>query len=168
MANTSIPNLPPVLALSGAEMIEVVQAGTSSRATIAQIAGIISGGLNPSLALVAQATESIVSGAFVNLYASGGIMLARNANASSPNTFANAFTIVGAFNGSFSIFYCAGLNFGVSVPFGNGQSEVFLSDVTPGGYVTAMPTTSGHIVQSLGVASPGAGIFFTVQPTVQV
>ena len=38
MANTSIPNLPPVLALAGPEQFEVVQSGVSSRATVAQIA----------------------------------------------------------------------------------------------------------------------------------
>jgi len=38
MANTSIPNLPPVLALAGQEQIEVVQNGVSSRATVAQVA----------------------------------------------------------------------------------------------------------------------------------
>lgn len=37
MANISIPNLPPVIALSGTEQIEVVQGGTSSRATLNQV-----------------------------------------------------------------------------------------------------------------------------------
>lgn len=37
MANIAIPNLPPVIALSGNELIEVVQSGTSSRATIGMI-----------------------------------------------------------------------------------------------------------------------------------
>lgn len=38
MAVKQIPNLPPVIALSGAEQLEVVQAGVSSRATVQQIA----------------------------------------------------------------------------------------------------------------------------------
>ena len=38
MANTTIPNLPSVIALSGSELMEVVQSGTSSKATVAQIA----------------------------------------------------------------------------------------------------------------------------------
>jgi hypothetical protein len=38
MANTTIPNLPSVIALSGTEVLEIVQSGTSSKATVAQIA----------------------------------------------------------------------------------------------------------------------------------
>jgi len=40
MANIAIPNLPPVVALSGSEQIEVVQNGSSARATVAQVSGI--------------------------------------------------------------------------------------------------------------------------------
>jgi hypothetical protein len=42
MSNVSIPNLPPVIALTGTEQIEVVQSGTSSRATIQQISNYVS------------------------------------------------------------------------------------------------------------------------------
>ena len=42
MANIAIPNLPPVIALSGAEQFEVVQGGTSSRATVSQIGAYLS------------------------------------------------------------------------------------------------------------------------------
>ena len=41
MSNITIPLLPPVIALSGAEFIEVVQAGTSSRATVSQLASAL-------------------------------------------------------------------------------------------------------------------------------
>ena len=37
MANTTIPNLPMAISLSGAEQIEIVQAGVSKRATLSQI-----------------------------------------------------------------------------------------------------------------------------------
>jgi hypothetical protein len=167
MASISIPNLVPVIALAGNELLEVVQAGTSSRATVGQIAALATGGLNPSLVLVATATETIGAGAFVNLYATGGGLLARNAIATGPATFANSFSLVGTGSGNVGLFYCAGLNFSVSVPLGSGGSEVWLSDVTPGGYLTSHPNTQGHIIQSLGVASPGAGIFFSVQPAVE-
>jgi hypothetical protein len=43
MANVQIPNLPVAIALSGAEEVEVVQGGTSSRATTLQIAALQSG-----------------------------------------------------------------------------------------------------------------------------
>jgi len=41
MSNITIPLLPPVIALNGTEFIEVVQAGTSSRATVSQIAAVL-------------------------------------------------------------------------------------------------------------------------------
>ena len=40
MANITIPNLPAAISLSGAEQLEVVQAGTSVRTTTGQIAGL--------------------------------------------------------------------------------------------------------------------------------
>lgn len=45
MSSVTIPNLPQVLALTGPELIEVVQAGVSSRATIAQLSEA-SGGMS--------------------------------------------------------------------------------------------------------------------------
>ena len=166
--NIAIPNLPPVIALTGNELLEVVQAGTSSRATVAQITAFASGGLNPSLVLVAVATESVSAGAFTNLYSSGGGLLARNAIATAPATFANSFALTHVSNGNVGLFYCTGLNFSVSVPIGSGGSEVWLSDTVAGSYMTTPPNTQGHIIQSLGVASPGAGIFFSVQPAVEL
>ena len=40
MSNTTVPNLPMATSLSGAEQIGIVQAGTSCRATLTQIAAI--------------------------------------------------------------------------------------------------------------------------------
>jgi hypothetical protein len=168
MANTSIPNLTPVIALAGNELMEVVQAGTSARCTVSQVAALASGGLNPSLVLVATATSTIAAGAFVNLYASGGGLLAQPAIATGFSTFANAFSLVGTGSGNTGLFYCAGLDFAVTVPNGSGGSTVWLSDTVAGGYLTSPPTTRGHIVQPLGAASPGAGIFFSLQPPVQL
>ena len=43
MSNIQIPNLPPAISLNGSEQLEIVQAGTSSRTTVAAVAA-----LNPS------------------------------------------------------------------------------------------------------------------------
>ena len=43
MSNIQIPNLPPAIALNGSEQLEIVQAGTSRRTTVADVAA-----LNPS------------------------------------------------------------------------------------------------------------------------
>ena len=40
MANIQIPNLPAVLSVNGPEMFEIVQNGTSYRATAYQVAGL--------------------------------------------------------------------------------------------------------------------------------
>lgn len=40
MAQVQIPNLPQAIAVSGAEQLEAVQAGSSVRVTIAQIAAL--------------------------------------------------------------------------------------------------------------------------------
>lgn len=39
-SNIQIPNLPAAIALSGAEQVEIVQAGTSARCTTQQIANL--------------------------------------------------------------------------------------------------------------------------------
>ena len=39
-SNIQIPNLPAAIALSGAEQVEIVQSGTSSRCTTQQIANL--------------------------------------------------------------------------------------------------------------------------------
>jgi hypothetical protein len=44
MANTTIPQLPLATSLSGAEQLEIVQAGVSRRTTASDIAGIFARG----------------------------------------------------------------------------------------------------------------------------
>lgn len=171
MANISIPNLPVAIALAGNELLEIVQNGSSLRATAAQIAGLTAGGFNPTTALVATATENIAAGGFVNLYGSGGGLLARNAQATLVARFANAFTINAVSAGNQAVFYCSGLNFAVSTV--TAASQVWLSDTTAGGFITTPldptnPANAGKIIQPLGVASPGAGVFFNVQPFIQI
>lgn len=41
MANIQIPNLPAAIAVSGAEQLEAVQAGSSVRVTVSQIAALM-------------------------------------------------------------------------------------------------------------------------------
>jgi hypothetical protein len=65
MSNITIPLLPPVIALSGAEFIEVVQAGTSSRATVSQIAS--------ALATYTAGTGLTLSGNQFSITATGAV-----------------------------------------------------------------------------------------------
>lgn len=44
MANTTIPNLPMAISLSGAEQMEIVQSGVSKRATVSQLTAFTQNG----------------------------------------------------------------------------------------------------------------------------
>jgi hypothetical protein len=50
----------------------------------------------------------------------------------------------------------------------NGAAMVYLSDVTAGSFTRIAPSTSGSIIQPLGIASPGVGVAFTLQTVVQL
>lgn len=60
MANVSIPNLPPAIALSGAEQIEVVQGGVSCRATLGQLVAPVGGVFATYPALAATTGAALV------------------------------------------------------------------------------------------------------------
>lgn len=108
-----------------------------------------------------QASENIADGAFVNIYGSGANTRVRNADATDPAKFANGYASAAILSGGSGYIFGFGLNASVAVsaPY----SEVWLSDTTPGGFMTSPPTTEGHIIQALGPAMPGKGILFFPQ-----
>lgn len=73
MANVQIPNLPPVTAIIGTEQIEVVQGGTSSRATIAQI--LQSSSVPQSTSLQSYATVASLRAASTSKYKDGDLVI---------------------------------------------------------------------------------------------
>jgi hypothetical protein len=80
MASVQIPNLPPVISLSGSEQLEVVQGGVSSRATVQQLTqAVIGNGFGTSLAPISYAyitsayiTTLTVAGSIIGLNAFNG------------------------------------------------------------------------------------------------
>ena len=56
MANATIPSLPQAIALTGAEQMEAVQAGTSVRVTVAQIVALANGGSPAALTPIPTAS----------------------------------------------------------------------------------------------------------------
>ncbi len=104
------------------------------------------------------ASEAILAGAFVNIYDNAGTANVRNAKADDPGTFANGFSPLAIASGDTGFILFFGLNGAVTVS--TPAAEVWLSDSVAGGFQTSPPTTTGHIVQSLGPAIPGAGIAF--------
>lgn len=107
-----------------------------------------------------QASEAIAQHDFINIYNASGSMRIRRADASDPLKFANGFAINAIASGASGLVANTGLN---PLTVTTASSEVWLSDTTPGAITTAAPSTSGHIVQPLGPAIVGMGVFFTPQ-----
>jgi hypothetical protein len=84
LANTTLTNLPLVIALSGAEQIEVVQAGTSSRAFVSQIVGAnlpnttVAALPSPSLSLLGN--QYVVTDASASTYQVGAAVTGGGTN----------------------------------------------------------------------------------------
>lgn len=107
---------------------------------------------------VFPASEAIAAGDLVNVYLLTGVMTVRKADGSDPTKFCNGFSLTGIGNGAMGPVQFAGFNDKVTVV--TGQSEVWLSDVTPGTFTTTAPTTSGHLLQTVGTAVQGLGLAF--------
>ena len=116
------------------------------------------------LAVSITASEAIAANAFVNVYSSGGSTRVRNAIASDSAKFATGFVAAAIASGDTGTITSIGLNSGVAV--GAPASEVWLSDVVPGGIATTPPSSSGSIIQPLGPAIPGVGVLFFPQARV--
>lgn len=84
MSNTTIPQLPLVIALSGSEQLEVVQGGTSSRAFISQVVGAnlpvttVAALPSPSLSLLGN--QYVVTDASAATYQVGAAVTGGGAN----------------------------------------------------------------------------------------
>lgn len=111
-----------------------------------------------SAGYVLPASEAIAAGDLLNVYVNAGVMTARKADGSDPAKFCNAFTLTGIANGSSGPVQFAGFNDRATVS--SGASEVWLSDVTPGTFTNTAPTTSGHLLQTVGTAVLGLGLAF--------
>lgn len=109
------------------------------------------------------ATETLNANDFVNVYVSGGNLRVRKAIANDPNKFATGFVTSAIANSSSGLVSFVGIN-PISLSVTN--TNVFLSGTVAGSYTLTPPTTSGYILQPLGVAMPGVGILFTPEDRV--
>lgn len=94
------------------------------------------------------ASEALAAGAFVNIYNNGGTFTCRNADAASGKR-AHGFVLAAVTNGGTATIYPDGLNTALS---GLTAGDYYLSDSAVGAAVATPPSTSGHMVQRLGVA----------------
>lgn len=136
-----------------------------AQAEDAMLVAILAGGARrPSTSVqtgvqAATPSEALNAGDLVNVYLSGGVMSVRQANAADPARFANGFVLVSASIGVPVVIYPTGA-FNSAATVATGQGEVWLSDVTPGAFSLTPPTTTGHLLQTVGAAYQGAGLAF--------
>lgn len=122
------------------------------------LAALAGAGATTANAVTAVADTALSKNDFINIYVSGGVLHARKADASNPALFAHGFILTSYVIGAVATVTLIGLN---PVSISATVDEVYLSDTVPGGYTAVAPSADGRIVQKLGTAIPGVGIYFT-------
>lgn len=99
------------------------------------------------------ATENLAGGDYVNIYDNAGTTSIRKADASAANAGkrAHGYVLVPVVSGSSGTVYFEGANTALSGL--TGGEDQFLSATTPGAVTSTPPTTSGYLLQRLGVAT---------------
>lgn len=143
-----------------ARLITADDLQTAQFEQVADAWAIANGALTRSSAMI-KATEDIEAGDFVNIYDNGGSTEMRLAIASDPTLGATAFVLADITAGGNGRAFFAGLN--TAAPVLTTITEVYLNDSVGGKAAAIKPTTSGHIIQPLGVAIATVGIFFMPQ-----
>lgn len=111
-----------------------------------------------------QATEALSAGDLVNIYDSGSSTFrCRKADASSSSKEAHGFVLAAVSNGANATIYFEGSNSQVS---GLAPGNRFLSGSTPGGTTSTAPSTTGHLVQLVGVATSATVLNFEAQQSI--
>lgn len=141
--------------------IAATETGPAAEVIVATTAA---GTIDPSLlpgsisgAVSIVTSENLAAGAFVNIYNNSGTPTARNADASVAGKPANGYVLAGTTSPAAAQVYGGGVNTAVSAVTGG---EVYLSDVTPGGFTSTPPSTSGHVVQRIGSGATTTAIVF--------
>jgi hypothetical protein len=140
----------------------VSSAGAADAAKIPGLDG--SGRLDPTVMPVGvvadtksiAASENLSAGDFVNLHSSSGLKV-RRADASNGRR-AHGFVLSGVLSGANALVYFEGANTQVS-----GRTVAatqFLSGSTPGAATETAPSTSGYLLQEIGVADATTEINF--------
>lgn len=112
--------------------------------------------------VVLPAVGAIAAGDWVNIYNNGGTPSIRKADASSKITRAHGFVLDAVADGANATVYTSGSNTAVT---GQTAGTVFLS-TTAGLGTNIAPSTSGEIVQQIGVAVSATQVNFDAEPAV--
>ena len=116
-------------------------------------------GIAPDTASI-EATENLSAGDYVNIYNSTGAKC-RKADAATAGKHAHGFVLAAVTSGQNATIYFEGTNNQVS---GQTPGDVFLSAATPGASTSTAPSSSGNVVQRLGVATSATAINTEIQP----
>jgi hypothetical protein len=162
------------IALVSGKLKEVLAIATSAGATdagkLARLDG--SGRFDNSLmpvglgaeTKVIQASENLAAGDFVNVHNSTGLRV-RKADASNGRV-AHGFVLSSVTSGQNATVYYGNLNTGVSgLTVGD---ELYLSGSTAGAVTATPPSTAGHSVQRLGVATGTTEMLVEIQTPVEL
>lgn len=102
-------------------------------------------------------SENLAAGDLVNIFNNGGTPTARKADASVAGKEAHGFVLAGTTSPAAATVYLSGPNTGCS---GLTAGNLYLSDATPGKPTATAPSTSGHVVQRVGVAYSATAMQF--------
>lgn len=108
------------------------------------------------------AGENLSAGDLVNIYDDSGAFKVRKADAAT-NKPAHGFVLSAATSGNAATVYFEGTNAQVT---GLSAGYLYLSGSSPGQCAAAAPTTSGYIVQKVGVATSATSMNFEGASTI--
>lgn len=102
------------------------------------------------------ATENLAAGDLVNIYNSSGFKV-RLADASTTGKEAHGFVLAAVTSGNNATVYFEGPNTQLT---GLSPGRKFLSPTTPGKVTAVVPSTAGHVIQFVGVATAATELNF--------
>lgn len=114
---------------------------------------------------VLPASENLSAGDFVNVWNDSGTVKVRKADASSNAKEAHGFVLSSVSTGNNASVYFEGTNNQLS---GLTLGATYFLSTTAGSTATTVPTTTGHIVQQIGVALSTTELSFEPQLTIEL
>lgn len=103
-----------------------------------------------------ECSENLSAGNFINIYFDGSDTLVRKADASNGRE-AHGYVLSAFTSGQMAKCYFGGINDQVSLSGQTAGTVAYLSNSIAGGITHTAPSTSGHIVQRLGVMTETNG-----------
>lgn len=156
---------------SGGKLKEVYASVTSTANAIvaADSTGRIDASMMPvgigAEIVIAVASEALSAGAFVNLYSNAGTLNARNADCTTNGKKAHGFVIAAvASAGSASVYTISQVNTQLTALVAG--TDYFLSTI--GSISATPPSSTGNLVQQVGVAATTTSLVFSSLTTIEI